>query len=450
MATVTLARRLSAVVMISLLIIWLIMVIASYIGNDWEEESFRPSPERLAAIADAIENTDPQRRPALIAALSAPILAIEIVPQSDTSSTGQPKRATSEEIAKRYASAFADRAFTVSRYAVPASRNDIVQLTWRRRTVLEFRIGLRSGETLVITNQSPVIATPLGLPVGLGAGLLGSISALIALLTLYREIRPLTELARAVDRIDLDGAMIPLPDISRQSTEIKALATAFNRLQGRLVQLMRARMALVAGLSHDVRTFATRLRLRVDAIPDDRKRERAVQDIADMIQLLDDALLAARVGIADLQEELVDLVAFIRNEIDDRRSAGLHADFRADVADGRAMVLGDVLAIRRMIANLVENAIKYGGAARVSVQVDGRWVVITVEDDGPGMPEELADLLTEPFVRGETSRNRETGGAGLGLAIVKKLAEAHGGRIAIGKSPAGSTRISIFLPRYNL
>jgi signal transduction histidine kinase len=206
-------------------------------------------------------------------------------------------------------------------------------------------------------------------------------------------------------------------------------------------------MAMIAGISHDVRTFATRLRLRVDAIPDADKRDRAIRDITDMIHMLDDALLAARIGAGDLPQELIDLALLASNEASERQRTGAAVSFLARTGESTP-VLGDPLSLRRVIGNLIDNAIKYAGEARVSITVDDGYAVLSVEDDGPGIPLDLANLLTEPFVRGEVSRSRDTGGAGLGLAIAKNLAEAHGGDLSIETAKSGGARIEVRIPIY--
>jgi len=451
MVSVTPARRLIAIVLVLLLILWLLMVMGAYLGKNWEEESFRPSPERLAAIVEAVELARPEQRATLLSALNAPVLSLSVVSPTDQPQAGEALRAVDEQLIDRYRDALGGgRSLVAAIYKVPASSGDMPRIAWRDKTMLEFRIGMRTGETLVVRNTSPVLVTAFGLPIGLTAGLTGTLAALMALLALYREIKPLGELARAVDRIDLNGGTIALPDTRRQSAEIKALVVAFDQLQQRLSQLLRSRMTMIAGISHDVRTFATRLRLRVDAIADEAKRERAVSDISDMIRMLDDALLAAQVGAGDLPQELVDLSVLAREESNDRRLIGLSVSFTDQTGARQPLVLADPLSMRRVIGNLIDNAVKYGHRARVSVAIDQTYAVLCVEDDGPGISPEQATLFTEPFVRGEGSRSRDTGGAGLGLAIAKSLIQAHGGTLQFGMAPQGGARITVQIPIYEI
>jgi signal transduction histidine kinase len=292
------------------------------------------------------------------------------------------------------------------------------------------------------------VTNGFGLPIGFFAGLVGAITGLIALIIMHRETRPLARLAAAVDDVDFSGLPAALPESRSGAPEIRAVIAAFNRLQSRLGQLLNARMAMLGGISHDVRTFATRLRLRVDHIPEGVDRERAVADINDMIRLLDDALLASKAGTVEWLEELVEFDHLVRDEIDDRRAENAPVNLQIDTHDSEIIVLGDRVALRRVVSNIVDNALKYGRVAHVQIATTDRQVLLTVDDQGPGIPPEQREALLEPFARLETSRNRRTGGAGLGLAVVRNLVEAHRGSVAIGDAPSGGARFTVTLPLF--
>lgn len=448
MRSFTLARRLTAIVVVSLLAIWLALVVSFYTGRDRQEKNFWPTPGQVAAIVSAVEAASPGQRPAILAALNTQTLTVRMEDPSTPQSATDLTRMVNEDLIKKYAGDIGDRPFTVSQYAARVAKTSAFHIWPRIRQILEFRIGMRTGNTLVIESTPPLLVTSLGLPTGVGAGLVGTGVALIALIILFREIRPLMQLARAVDHMDLDGNPVALPNVRRQSAEIRALVVAFDRLQTRLNQLLRARMAMLGGISHDVRTFATRLRLRVDSIPDELQRSRAIADIADMIRLLDDALLASRIGAGDLSEELLELDELARSEVEDRRSAGAPVDLLVTPEAEGVTILGDRLALRRVIANLIENAVKYGESAHLTVSASARHAILSVDDEGPGVPHELKDVLTEPFVRAEVSRSRDTGGAGLGLAIVRNLVEAHGGNLKFERRPDRGARVTFQIPRF--
>ncbi len=447
MLRVTLATRLALIVIVAFSAISLIVIAVYYRKSVRENESARPSPARLAAIAEMIERSDPAMRRTLLAAVSSPQFAVRVeaagAPGVLPPRIARPRQAWLDEI---YSAALPGREVTVLPSTAATHDRWFPRIARAMSNAVEFRIGLRSGETLVVDASTRLPVTPFGLPVGLGAGLFGTIVALLALLVMQRETRPLAQLAAAVDRVDLSADPPPLPEARRSAPEIRAVIAAFNRLQARLSEMMRSRMTLVGGIAHDVRTFATRLRLRVEKIPDATEQQRAVADIDDMIRLLDDALLSSRVGAGQLSQEMVDFAALVRTEADDRRRQGGRVELSADDATRDVIVLGDRLALRRIVANIVDNAIKYGHMASLRLQLKNPAIVLTVDDEGLGIPADQRQAMLEPFNRLETSRNRATGGAGLGLAVVRSLVEAHDGTIALMAAPGGGTRVRVELP----
>ncbi|MBB4303982.1 signal transduction histidine kinase [Rhodobium orientis] len=446
MLRLSLAARLSVLVIVVLLTVWLIAIALYYLGTDSDGDAF-PAPERLAAIVRLVEETPDKNRPLLLESLSSKSLKAHLAPGNTLEAVPEASREIGEKLHARYLTAFGDRPVVIA--AVPQD----VQKRFPRAlgsavNALQFRVALAGGKVLVIDTKNTTVRSRLGLPVGFGAGLLGTVLALLALIVMHRETRPLRRLAAAADRIDLAGEPALFPPPKRSAPEIRSLVDAFNRLQTRLSQLMRARMAMLGGISHDVRTFATRLRLRLDRLPEGPERDRAIQDIADMMHLLDDALLAIRAGAGEMQQELVEFDELLAAEIEDRRDVGAMADLVIGPPGRSATVLGDRLALRRIVFNLVDNALKYGYVAHVALDVGLADAVLTVDDEGSGIPDDVKAIVTEPFVRAEASRNRATGGAGLGLTVVRSLVEAHGGTLALGNAPTGGARFTVTLPLF--
>jgi signal transduction histidine kinase len=167
-----------------------------------------------------------------------------------------------------------------------------------------------------------------------------------------------------------------------------------------------------------------------------------------MIRLLDDALLSARTGAGGLAQEMVELAELVSSDVQDRRAQGDAVDVVTEAAAWDAIVLGDRLALRRVLANIVDNALKYGRAAHVRTALRSQAIVVSVDDEGPGIPERAHRAILEPFNRLEGSRSRATGGAGLGLAVVRSLVEAHGGTIELASTPGGGARVSVALPLF--
>jgi signal transduction histidine kinase len=448
MLRVTLATRLALIVIVALSAISITIIAVFYRTSVRENELARPSPGRLAAIAEMVERSDPRMRSVLLAAVSSPQFAVRV--EAAGATPAPPPRVLRNQQARLdeiYSSALPGREVTVVPTTAATYDRWFPRLARAMSNAVEFRIRLHTGETLVVDATTRLPVTSFGLPVGLGAGLFGTIVALLALLVMQRETRPLAQLAAAVDRVDLSADPPPLPEARRSAPEIRAVIAAFNRLQTRLSEMMRSRMTLIGGIAHDVRTFATRLRLRVEKIPDAAEQQRAIADIDDMIRLLDDALLSSRVGAGQLSQEMVDFAALVATETDDRRAQGSHVGLSADQATRGVIVLGDRLALRRIVANVVDNAIKYGRVARLRLQLENpAAIVLTVDDEGPGIPVDRRQAMLEPFNRLETSRNRATGGAGLGLAVARSLVEAHDGTIGLAEAPGGGTRVRIGLP----
>lgn len=428
-----------------LLACWIVLIAFYYWSSDLTRTAANPRPEQLAGIADLLDDADGRERDIILRALQSATLEVRIVQSAPPPYAGADTG--SRPAFAAYRDLLGDRLLAIR--ATPRPDSALGQRLFPRAAeVIEFWIRLRGGETLMVEARTPFIVTLSGLPAGLGAGLLGTLFACAAFVLLHREIRPLTRLAAAVDRIDPAGDPIHLPAIRSSTPEIGALIRAFDRLQTRLQTMMRSRFAMIGGIQHDVRSFATRLRLRVEHLPDARERERAAQDIANMIELLDNALLTARAGVGALDEELLDLALLVQTEVTDLKAAGSQVQLESGPAGAEAWVIGDRLALRRVLGNVIDNAVKFGERARVTLSSDGKQVSIHVDDDGPGFLPEHRDILLEPFVRAEPSRARATGGAGLGLAVARGLVEAHGGGITLGANGTGGGRVTLTLPLF--
>jgi len=443
MLRLSFATRIGLIAFLAILLVWLVSISLFYLSQAHDGGGARPPPEQLAALARLIETTPPVERAPLVAAVTSDILTVRLEPGAPVGpSSLRPLLRMGERTIDAYRAALGDRPVAIQ----VADGRRFEHLFRAGPDAMEFRIGLKTGELMVVETRSTLLVTRFGLPVGYGAGLAGTLIALAALFVMQRETKPLARLVAAIDRIDLAGPPTLLPEARRSAPEIRALIDAFNRLQTRLSQLLKARLAMLGGISHDVRTFATRLRLRIDQIPDGPERERAVADIADMIRLLDDALLASRAGVGELGQELVEFDRIVETEVADGQARGAAIGFTGAGTD--ATILGDRLALRRIVANLIDNALKYGVRASVGLASDGTTATLTIDDNGPGIPPDQRELLLEPFVRLETSRNRRTGGAGLGLAVVRSLVEAHGGAVAITDAPTGGARVMVRLPLF--
>lgn len=268
----------------------------------------------------------------------------------------------------------------------------------------------------------------------LAASVLGTL--LVGLVHIRRMTRPLRLLARAA-RAAGDGdrsARVP----ERGALELREAAAAFNDMQRRIAGFDAERMRLLAAVGHDLRTPITGLRIRAELIDDAGQR-------ADMIRMLDDmavmaeGLLQAASGWAGAETQRpCDLNALLARLCGERGMA---------YAGGAAMTLAlRPVALGRAIGNLLDNALRYAGDARVRLQPRSGGALIVIEDDGPGIPTALLPRITEPFVRAEDSRAALTGGTGLGLTIARDIIAAHGGSLRLSNRSQGGLRVEIRLP----
>ena len=409
----TFAARIALIMVMGLGMAWITAIALYYIARGHAAETLpSPAPDHVAALVELIERTPTAERPLVLRAANSEYFVAHIDAISEVGTTA-PRilpRLNQRAIASRL-DALGGRPVSVNFVDRQSGGRLFSRLV---PEALQIRVGLNTGDVLVVNVGETLLLGRLGIPVGFGAGIFGTLVALLALLVMHRETKPLARLVEAVDRVDLSLDPVQLPEARRSAPEIRALIDAFNRLQHRLRELLRSRMVMLGGISHDVRTFATRLRLRVEKITDQSERDRAIADIDDMIVLLDDALLASRAGAGELAEEMIEIDDMIRAEVTDRQSDGARIEYRREQWNRTPVVLGDRLALRRVVANLIDNALKYGQAAHLHGATDGDSFILTVDDDGPGIPAEWRQAMLEPFSRLESfaqprNRRRRTG-----------------------------------------
>jgi signal transduction histidine kinase len=252
----------------------------------------------------------------------------------------------------------------------------------------------------------------------------------------------LTELSRAADKVGRGEDTESLPESG--AFEVRQLTQAFNNMSLRLRRFVQGRTQMLAGISHDLRTPITALKLRADLVDDDENRERMLALIDDMHHLTEATLTLARDDSYTEKTDRVDLSSLIGAICDDLNDAGV--DVTADVPRGINLTCRPY-SLRRAIRNLAENGAKYGHRSRISVEDAPKTIKIIIDDDGPGIPAEQIEKAFQPFVRLEGSRNRATGGSGLGLAITRSIILNHGGEITLANRSEGGLRAIIALPK---
>lgn len=257
-----------------------------------------------------------------------------------------------------------------------------------------------------------------------------------------RTARPLRELARAAETFTPGEAGEPLPVSGPE--DIARLIAAFNALRLRVTGMLGEKDRMLGAIGHDLRTPLASLRVRLESVEDDTDRARMVDTVEEMNRTLDDILSLARLGRPSEAATEVDVAALVDAVVEDFRDLG--ADVTFVEADRLPIRLRPSL-IRRAVRNLIENAIKYGHGAVVSVEAGPRTVAIRVVDHGPGIPEDRLGDVFEAFTRLETSRNRDTGGIGLGLALARAIAREAKGDVTLANRREGGLEATITLPR---
>jgi signal transduction histidine kinase len=255
-----------------------------------------------------------------------------------------------------------------------------------------------------------------------------------------RLTRPIRVFAEAAERLGADPEAEPLAPSG--PSEVRTAIHAFNDMQASLRSHMRQRTQTIAAIAHDLRTPLTRLRFRAEQAPEG-VRDRMASDIEEMDALIAQAMAFVRGETTPERREPMDLDALAAD------IAQGFAETGADVAfsgGGALRISGDPAALRRALANLIANALQYGGAARMKAFASDGAAVVLVEDDGPGLAEDELETVFEPFQRGERSRNRETGGAGLGLTVARQAARASGGDVTLERPPGGGLTARLRLP----
>ncbi|MDR3494497.1 MAG: ATP-binding protein [Ancalomicrobiaceae bacterium] len=317
----------------------------------------------------------------------------------------------------------------------------------RSRTVLTLLVGLTASHL-----ASTAISSLGGWSMHGGVLSAGSIAstlvmaAAIVVFSLWASswiTAPLSDFAHAAERLGMDVNAAPLAEDGPE--EVRVAARAFNQMQTRIRSFVDDRLRMLAAISHDLRGPITRVRLRAEQMAIDAETQRKIlADLDEMAQMVDSSLAFARDEAMDEATQLVDLSTLLTTVSDDAVDAGHRAEF---AFDGRLVFLGRPLALKRLFANLVDNAIRYGRCAEVRASVDERALCVIIEDQGPGIPQSEMENVFKPFFRLERSRNKRTGGIGLGLATARTIARAHGGDVVIENRPDAGLRATVTLPR---
>lgn len=270
--------------------------------------------------------------------------------------------------------------------------------------------------------------------------LVSSTLILLALtyLMIRRQVRPLKKLARAANEMSMD---IQQPQLKEEgATELVTATRAFNRMQQRIRRYVADREHLFSAISHDLKTPITRLRLRAELLESEVKKDKFNKDLDELEMMVKGALQAVR--DTDLHENnaIIDLNEMMLFVIELHNQHQTLVEFEPTVVEP---LVAKPLAIKRVLTNLIDNAVKYGTSAEVDISSDSVWVIVTIQDHGKGIPEDKLELVFEPYFRLATDDQ----GHGLGLGICRNILHGHGGDLIIRNSPQGGLEAKVYIPR---
>jgi signal transduction histidine kinase len=309
--------------------------------------------------------------------------------------------------------------------------------------IAPFQVGVRqaNGSWAVVRSQPGFGLNAWQQRVALWFVLSAIAMAPVAYLFARRLSAPIRLFADAAERLGRDPGAEPLAEGGGPS-EIRVAVRAFNDMQERLRRYVEDRTAMVGAIAHDLRTPLTRLRFRIESLPEDQRAKMA-NDIDQMEEMISAALTFVRDASRPAERTPLELSSLLESLCDEMAETGASTE----VESGEKVVLeGDPMALRRLFSNLLDNAVKFGGRARTRVFRDASNAVVEIEDDGPGIPPSDREKVFEPFYRREPSRSRQTGGIGLGLAVVRSIARGHGGDVDLVNRTGGGLTVRVQLP----
>jgi signal transduction histidine kinase len=399
-------------------------------------DALQLAPDQIAAVVRLWPSLKPAQQPDVLAALSWSGLFYRLSAQGPDDSP--PRRHVVE--VERELRARLGVAYTGEIAALVAPRQRFFVLATAREPLFVYVRLPQDGwlEAEVFGDLGPRF---LGLPTGFWAGVLGLIVAAGVLYAILREGRAIAGIAVSVERFAATGTVQPPP--ARGSPETAALARGVFAMQRQVARLLAERTTMLGAIAHDIKTYVQRLKLRLDLLDDPEQVSKAARDLDAMTRMVDDVLIFARQAQAPQRRQRIDLAAIVAHEIDAARLTGARVDY---AGSSPVPVEADPASLSRALANVIGNAIRYGGQARVEVRSEAGQAHVIVDDDGPGIPRSEREAVFAPFHRGDSARNLGAGGTGLGLTISLGIVQSLGGSIDISDAPRGGARVSIRVP----
>ena len=305
---------------------------------------------------------------------------------------------------------------------------------------LNISIQLNDGQWLNMQSATPTVIPLLAKRTAFLMGI-STLCVLAGIIFMVRRItRPIRKLSSASHRLGLGEKIDPLQEQGPE--DIRELIRAFNLMNERLQRFVADRTRMLAALSHDLRTPITSMRLRVELMESGPDTDQLLATLNEMHEMSEATLAFMRQASNNESTRAVDVNALLDSLCEDLQDIGLNVHYQ----DGQEVILHcRLVSLKRALRNLIENAVKYGSVAHVSMSAGQESAQIQIQDEGDGIPEAMMERVFEPFVRMEESRNRETGGIGLGMSIARNIIHSHGGDIYLENNSRGLL-VTINLP----
>ena len=455
------------VVQLSVLVVALLVSFAIHMherGEALVQASGMQAAQRIADIVRLLEPLVPAERRRIVQVFSAPPLTISLDPRPldmrDLDSESGARSALFGMMLRRFigderpvAVAVTESQVVVPPAAAKRPQGPMAHRPWMGPgAAMQFSSGpgvsfvaqvrLEDGALVAFDSRQPIQTA--GWPYRLLLSLAVLVAAVIAvsMLAVRWATRPLNALADAADELGRNINRAPM--LEQGPVEVVRAARAFNTMQERLARHIRERAATLAAMSHDLKTPVNRLRLRVELLEDSEVKKKISQDLGEMESMILGTLEFMRGGETTEPPQPVDVNALLASLQGDAEDTGARVTIEGTAS---RPYVGRPQALKRCLGNLLDNAIKYGSAAKVLVEDRPERLVVRIRDRGPGIPEAELERVFEPFYRLEASRSRDTGGTGLGLSIARQIAQRHGGTLALNNLNGGGLEAVLEFPR---
>ena len=404
--------------------------------------------QRISDAVKVFDSLSPAERPTLAPLISSRTFNVSVSPAAGSVAASE---AETDPTARMFSGALRamlgkERLIATGTQAAAGAEAPFDELrasfSGRPARPLFARVLLDDGTLLNFSYVPP--STMGGIPPRVWLALLAQlvIIVILTLIAVHWATRPLSDLAAAAEKIGVKSDAPPLDESG--PAEVRHAARAFNRMQTRIANHLRDRTRLLAAISHDLKTPITRLRLRSELLADEKLREKFVRDLQEMEEMVGRALEFAKGADASERAQPINVVALVESLQDDYLEGGA----LVEVEGTARSFVGRPLAIKQCLRNLVDNAVKYGGHAKIILADADESLSIRIRDAGKGIPEEMLERVFDPFFRLEESRNRDTGGTGLGLSIARSVAETHAGNVILKNVVGGGLEAVLTLPRH--